>query len=123
MVVKLLQQFREHWAVKRYVLPGEIVLLAVSGGGDSMVMADLFLKSEIMFAVAHCNFGLRGVASDLDEQLVTDWCRVNGIRFHRVQFETKARSEEWKKRPRKVCVVPRKKSYENTKKLSSNSTS
>ncbi len=73
------------------------MLLAVSGGADSMVMADLFLKGGIPFAVAHCNFGLRGEASDLDERLVADWCRANAITFHRVQFETKGKSEEWKK--------------------------
>ena len=79
--MSLQQQFHEHWVAKQFVLPGQTVLLAVSGGGDSMVMADLFLKSEIPFAVAHCNFGLRGEASDMDEQLVGEWClkRKNGL--------------------------------------------
>ena len=54
-------------------------LLALSGGIDSMVMADLFLKQQLMFAVAHCNFQLREEDSNLDEQLVTDWCVKNNI--------------------------------------------
>lgn len=54
-------------------------LLAVSGGIDSMVMADLFLKQQFSFAVAHCNFQLRGEESNLDEQLVKDWCAKNNI--------------------------------------------
>ena len=45
-------------------------LLAVSGGIDSMVMADLFLKQQFKFAVAHCNFQLREEDSNLDEQFV-----------------------------------------------------
>ncbi len=97
VTVNLLEQFKAHWTEKHHVLSGQAVLLAVSGGGDSMVMADLFLKSDVIFAVAHCNFGLRGEASELDEQLVADWCKANKIKFHTIKFETKQRSQEWKK--------------------------
>jgi len=93
----LLHQFKQNWAAQQYVGPAETVLLAVSGGADSMVMADLFLKANISFAVAHCNFGLRAEASDLDAQLVRDWCAKNSIRFHVVKFDTKQKSAEWKK--------------------------
>lgn len=64
-------------------------LLAVSGGVDSMVMCDLFLKAGIVFGVAHCNFQLRGEESDGDELLVKNWCKTNSIRFFAKQFETK----------------------------------
>jgi tRNA(Ile)-lysidine synthase len=84
MKTSLLQQLGEYWKEKKYVLPGQFVLLAVSGGGDSMVMAHLFLKSNIRFAIAHCNFGLRGKESDLDEQLVKDWCIMNEVKYHGV---------------------------------------
>ena len=93
----LIDKFRGYWEARQYVLPGGIVMLAVSGGEDSMVMADLFLKCGIAFAVAHCNFGLRGEAADLDEQLVHDWCKANEIKFHSVKFDTKQKAEEWKK--------------------------
>ena len=49
------------------------MLLAVSGGVDSMVMAELFLHSGMEFGLAHCNFSLRGEESDGDEALVTAW--------------------------------------------------
>ena len=114
--MSLLQQFKEHWKARRYVLPGETVLLAVSGGGDSMVMADLFIKSGIAFAVAHCNFGLRAEASDLDEALVADWCDANSIKFHRAQFETKARSEEWKKGTQETARILRYEWFEAIRK-------
>lgn len=73
------------------------VLLAVSGGVDSMVMAHLFLSAGIPFAVAHCNFTLRGEESDKDEQLVTEWCGSNNIVYHATRFATKQKSIEWKK--------------------------
>lgn len=66
------------------------VLLAVSGGIDSMCMADLFLNSRLhpRFAVAHCNFHLRGNDSDLDEALVEEWAGAHGIIFIKKDFDT-----------------------------------
>jgi len=46
------------------------ILLAVSGGVDSMVMLHLFHQAGYRISVAHCNFQLRGQESDLDEELV-----------------------------------------------------
>ena len=65
-------------------------LLAVSGGMDSMCMADLFLSvyGPESFAVAHCNFHLRGEESDGDEALVRNWAESNGVRFHHIDFST-----------------------------------
>ncbi len=52
-------------------------LLAVSGGADSTVMATLFHESGLSFAIAHCNFHLRGADSDRDmrfvQQLAAQW--------------------------------------------------
>lgn len=71
-------------------------LLAVSGGVDSMVMATLFLKSSLhpRFAIAHCNFSLRGDESDADEALVRTWADENGVRIHTVRFDTEAYAHE-----------------------------
>ena len=46
------------------------ILLAVSGGIDSTVMAHLFQQSKFRFAIAHCNFCLRAGESDGDEVFV-----------------------------------------------------
>lgn len=46
-------------------------LLAVSGGVDSVVLAQLFFELDLDFAVAHCNFQLRGVDADADERFVS----------------------------------------------------
>lgn len=68
----------------------ETALLAVSGGIDSICLASLFLNSSAgrRFAVAHCNFHLRGEDSDSDEALVAAWCGRNGVRYHKADFDT-----------------------------------
>ena len=68
----------------------ETALLAVSGGIDSICLASLFLNSAVgrRFAVAHCNFHLRGEDSDSDEALVAAWCGRNGVRYHKTDFDT-----------------------------------
>lgn len=114
--MSLADQFREQWAAGKYTLPGQVVLLTVSGGVDSMVMAHLFLDSEIPFAVAHCNFGLRGEESDLDTRLVQEWCKGNNVKFHSIQFETKQRSEEWKKGTQETARILRYEWFEVVRK-------
>lgn len=67
-----------------------IMLLAVSGGMDSMCLADLWLRSfgAGTCALAHCNFNLRGAESDGDEALVTEWAESHGVKLHKVSFDT-----------------------------------
>ena len=66
------------------------ILLAVSGGIDSMFMAERFLATDGAgaIAVAHCNFGLRGSESDGDEAFVRDWCARKGVEFISKRFDT-----------------------------------
>ena len=69
---------------------GITFLLAVSGGVDSMCMAELFagLEDPVDFAIAHCNFNLRGTESDGDEALVRAWAEEHGVTFHVRSFDT-----------------------------------
>jgi tRNA(Ile)-lysidine synthase len=67
---------------------GDRVLLAVSGGIDSMVMTDLFVRAGIETGLAHCNFGLRGRESDKDEALVRKYAENAGIPFYSIRFKT-----------------------------------
>jgi tRNA(Ile)-lysidine synthase len=64
------------------------VLLAVSGGVDSMVMVRLFSLSGKTFGLAHCNFSLRGIESDLDQQLVKQTALMLGVPFNSATFNT-----------------------------------
>ncbi|XZF15215.1 tRNA lysidine(34) synthetase TilS [Chitinophagaceae bacterium MMS25-I14] len=93
----LLQSFRENWQQKQFAAPSQKILLAASGGVDSMVLAHLLHEAQIPFAIAHCNFQLRAEASDLDETLVRQWAEERNIRLFHTRFETKQMMEEWKK--------------------------
>lgn len=68
------------------------VLLAVSGGIDSMCMAELFASQEepVPFAIAHCNFHLRGEESDGDEQFVRRWAAEHKVECHTISFDTES---------------------------------
>ena len=67
-----------------------LYLLAVSGGVDSMCLADLWVRAfgPESCAMAHCNFNLRGEDSNADEVLVTEWAQSHGISLHKVSFDT-----------------------------------
>ena len=70
--------------------PSGKVLVAVSGGVDSMCLADLFLQNygADRFSLAHCNFHLRGEESDGDEALVRSWAKEHEVQCHVKSFET-----------------------------------
>ncbi|GAB3750624.1 tRNA lysidine(34) synthetase TilS [Spirosoma pomorum] len=68
----------------------ERTLLAVSGGLDSVAMAELFYRTKCSFAVAHVNFGLRGDESDIDAVFVQNKAEQYGVPFHLIRFDTQA---------------------------------
>ena len=63
-------------------------VLAISGGVDSMVLANLFLINNLNFSIAHCNFQLRGKESDDDELFVNKWCSEKDIKLYNKKFST-----------------------------------
>ena len=66
------------------------ILIAVSGGIDSMCLAHLFYRIAYKnFAVATVNFSLREEESDADEQLVINWANEKGIQVFHTSFDTK----------------------------------
>lgn len=70
------------------------ILLAVSGGVDSMVMVDLFIRAGFSIGIAHCNFRLRGEESDGDEEFVKKNAADAGCPFFVRHFETESYSRE-----------------------------
>ncbi|UFH51870.1 tRNA lysidine(34) synthetase TilS [Spirosoma sp. KNUC1025] len=74
--------------------PTDRVLLAVSGGLDSMVMTELVHRIGQPFAIAHVNFGLRGEESNADARFVQNKAEQYGVPFHLTQVDTKAVAEE-----------------------------
>lgn len=83
----LAQLFAQHWKEYHFRNQGT-VLLALSGGVDSMVLAHLLLENHIVFAAAHCNFSLREEAEE-DASFVASWCREHNIVCHQIRFDTK----------------------------------
>jgi tRNA(Ile)-lysidine synthase len=73
---------------KNLFTPGDKILLAVSGGVDSMVMWHFFKEAGYTYGVAHCNFQLRGKESIRDEMLVREHAGRLGIPLHVKRFET-----------------------------------
>lgn len=64
-------------------------MLAVSGGVDSVVLGQLCKLAGFDFGLAHCNFQLRGTASDADELFVKTQAEGWGVPFYSIRFNTK----------------------------------
>ncbi|XOD68604.1 MAG: tRNA lysidine(34) synthetase TilS [Flavobacteriales bacterium AspAUS03] len=80
---KFLKETREN-----FLLENKKILVAVSGGLDSMVLLDLLLELDCTLDVAHANFQLRGAAADQDENFVADFCSRRRIPFYSKHFDT-----------------------------------
>jgi tRNA(Ile)-lysidine synthase len=90
------QKFDNHIAQNFPFLIGKKLLLATSGGLDSMVMLDLFHKLPFEIAIAHCNFQLRGVESFGDQKFIQDYAEANEIPLFLTQFDTEAFANDYK---------------------------
>lgn len=73
---------------------GSPTLLAISGGLDSVVLAHLFQQANLPFAIAHCNFQLRGAESDGDELFVQKIALDFEVPFFVKRFETREYAEK-----------------------------
>ncbi len=84
----MIDKFLENISAKQLFEPHQKVLLAVSGGIDSMVMLYLFEKSGFDYGIVHCNFQLRGDESDGDEEFVKRQVSIHGVPSHFKRFDT-----------------------------------
>ncbi len=85
----MLDEFLKYIQENKIIKKNDPVLLAVSGGIDSMVMTHLFIAAGTAIGIAHCNFCLRGKESDLDEEMVKEFADKNKIRFYSKRFATR----------------------------------
>lgn len=84
----MLKQFLNHIEQNSLCTSDQKILLAVSGGLDSMVMLHLFKEVGYSVAVAHCNFQLRGSESDEDEAFIKQTCERLLVPVYTRRFET-----------------------------------
>ena len=82
-------RFQTHLYSHFPALSSQRVLVAVSGGVDSMVLVDMLREYSEIVGVAHCNFQLRGQDSVQDEQLVESYCKRHQLTCHIKRFDTK----------------------------------
>ncbi len=91
--MSLAAQFKVYIQAQHLFHPKDTLLLAVSGGVDSVVLCELCKKTGFDFAMAHCNFQLRGADSERDEKFVQQLAAKYAVPFYVKKFDTAAISK------------------------------
>ena len=84
------QKIQKTIADRQMMAPGDKVLVALSGGADSVALLRVLLQCGYPCVAAHCNFHLRGAESDRDEQFVRQLCRHLGVELQTIDFATES---------------------------------
>lgn len=88
--------FESYITQHQLINPDDRVLVAFSGGPDSVTLATLLLDTGHQIAIAHMNFGLRGSASDADEAFSADFAKKHKLVFHHQSVDAKQYAETQK---------------------------
>lgn len=107
--MELQKRFEDFIREKHLFSKTDKILLAVSGGVDSVVMAELFHRSKFKFGIAHCNFQLRADESEADEMFVKKLSHHYRVPFFTIRFDT---SDEAAKTKLSIQETARKLRYE-----------
>ena len=86
----MVKAFTTYIQTNKLFKPTNNLLVAVSGGADSMSLCHLLTSAGFTFSVAHCNFNLRGKEADADEKFVADYCKKNNIKCFAKKVNTSA---------------------------------
>ncbi|GGA85565.1 tRNA(Ile)-lysidine synthase [Flavobacterium palustre] len=92
----MLDKLKKHISQNFPFLAKTKLLLATSGGIDSMVMVHLFRELNFSVALAHCNFQLRGFESFGDQNFIQEYANANEIPLFLTQFDTEAFAKDYK---------------------------
>ncbi|MDQ6890732.1 MAG: phosphoadenosine phosphosulfate reductase family protein, partial [Bacteroidota bacterium] len=92
--MSLLKRFINYIREQNLFQKKDYLLLAVSGGVDSVVLCELCKKAEFQFKIAHCNFQLRGEESERDEQFVRSLGDKYDVKVFVKKFDTKEYAEK-----------------------------
>ncbi len=91
--MSLLQAFISNYQTKNLFTKKDRLLIAVSGGVDSVALCRLCQLTGLDFGIAHCNFQLRGDESSRDEAFVKVFADTLNVSFYSIKFDTKAYAE------------------------------
>ncbi|CAL2104700.1 tRNA(Ile)-lysidine synthetase [Tenacibaculum sp. 190130A14a] len=93
----MFQEFQQHIEKNLPFLKGKQLLIAISGGIDSVVLTYLLSElPDVSVSLAHCNFQLRGIESDLDEEFVKNLGQKLHLETHTTAFQTNTYAQEHK---------------------------
>src|SRR5450759_42649 len=92
--MNLLKKFTDFIKKENLFQPKDKLLLAVSGGVDSVVLCELCKLAGFDFVIAHCNFQLRGEESKRDEQFVRELTKKYNVEIFVKKFDTEKYAEE-----------------------------
>ncbi|MEO6405466.1 MAG: tRNA lysidine(34) synthetase TilS [Ferruginibacter sp.] len=92
--MELEKKFREFIQTEKLFRKEDDLLIAVSGGVDSVVLCDLCASAGFKFFIAHCNFQLREKESDADEIFVKELAARYKVKFFSKKFDTATYAEE-----------------------------
>lgn len=90
----MIQKFTSHINTSFPVLKDKKLLIAISGGLDSVVLYHLLTTLNFDISLAHCNFNLRGKESDLDEEFVNNLSQKSSNQIFTKSFDTEKYSKE-----------------------------
>src|SRR6476646_3898190 len=94
--MKLLESFKTFIKENNLFSLKDKLLLAVSGGVDSVVLCELCKQSGYDFSIAHCNFQLRGEESERDEKFVRELAEEYKVEVKVKKFDTESYASERK---------------------------
>ena len=92
----MLQKFKKHITKEFPFLKDTKLLIAISGGLDSVVLFHLLHKLNYDVSLAHCNFKLRGKESDLDEEFIKNLNQISYNQIFTIIFDTEKYAKEHK---------------------------
>src|ERR1051325_417600 len=94
--MSLLQRFQQYISDNHLFSSGDTLLLAVSGGIDSVVLCELCKQAGFQFVIAHCNFKLRGEESERDAAFVQQLSQKYNVPILIKEFDTQGYATEHK---------------------------
>src|SRR5215510_3010175 len=90
----LLQRYKDFVRANDLFHPKDRLLLAVSGGVDSVVLCELSKQAGYDFVIAHCDFRLRGKESERDKEFVRTLGKKYQVEVKVKEFDTEKYAEE-----------------------------